>query len=69
MYDEETGNQKLIDYERYQVICDDLEKAKKIISNHEEIVNGLITSISENIKELEKTIEDTKKELARITND
>ena len=69
MYDEETGNQKLIDYERYQVICDDLEKAKKIISNHEEIVNGLITSISENIKELEKTIEDTNKELARITND
>lgn len=69
MYDKETGNLEYVEYEKYQETLDNLENAKKIIDNHQELISNLIITLTDKLQELKDILNDTKKDLTKLNQD
>lgn len=69
MYDKETGNLEYVEYEKYQETLDNLENAKKIIDNHQELISNLIITLTDKLQELKDILNDTKKDLTQLNQD
>lgn len=69
MYDMETGNREWIEYEKYQELERELEKAQRLINDHKELLDDLINSVKDDVNKLSEVLESTKKDLTKLKAD
>lgn len=65
----ETGNREWIEYEKYQELERELEKAQRLINDHKELLDDLINSVKDDVNKLSEVLESTKKDLTKLKAD
>lgn len=73
MFDNETGHRNFIEYEKYEVLKEEFQKELLKFKNrnidYQELIKYIIDFIKNIIIEIEKLLEDIKKDLTKIEAD